>query len=175
MIPSRRLSSALAATIVCGAVLAGGTTAATAAPQPERTAITTATATATATPVCHGYTRFTGVSYGGYRNYQTWRPTSYNGIGYTNCVMRPGYRVSGVRLLQTVYNACYSRQFGFRLAVDGIYGSRTTYAVRLIQRHHHVRDDGVYGPQTRWNMRWLHWHEVRHAGWPEPQWHSHCL
>lgn len=55
-----------------------------------------------------------------------------------------GMRGSDVREIQTKL-----RQWGYyRGAVDGIYGPRTTAAVKLFQRRNGLRVDGAVGPQT---------------------------
>ena len=55
-----------------------------------------------------------------------------------------------IRVLQRNLNFCYAT----KLAVDGIYGSNTRAAVKLVQRKHHLVVDGIYGPKTRSAMNW---------------------
>jgi hypothetical protein len=83
----------------------------------------------TTTAVRHGYAL-------------VWVP-SYN--GNFNCIVGPGNGGSAVADLQTAMNHCYAQN----LAVDGIYGPRTTEAMQDAQADLRVTQDGVYGPITR--------------------------
>lgn len=57
---------------------------------------------------------------------------------------------TAIRVLQRNLNFCY----GTNLAVDGISGSRTRAAVKLVQSRHKLVVDGIYGPKTRSAMNW---------------------
>jgi hypothetical protein len=57
---------------------------------------------------------------------------------------------TAIRVLQRNLNFCY----GTKLAVDGIYGSKTRAAVKLVQSRHKLVVDGIYGPKTRSAMNW---------------------
>jgi hypothetical protein len=63
---------------------------------------------------------------------------------------RYGDPETAIQVLQRNLNFCY----GTKLAVDGLYGSRTQAAVKLVQRRHHLVVDGIYGPKTRSAMNW---------------------
>ncbi|MFD7158321.1 peptidoglycan-binding protein [Kribbella sp. NPDC059898] len=63
---------------------------------------------------------------------------------------RTGDPETAILVLQRNLNFCY----GTKLAVDGIYGSKTRAAVRAVQGKHHLVADGVYGPKTRSAMNW---------------------
>jgi putative peptidoglycan binding protein len=57
---------------------------------------------------------------------------------------------TAIRVLQRDLNYCY----GYRLTVDGIYGSNTRAVIRAVQKRHKLAVDGVYGPKTRSAMNW---------------------
>jgi len=61
-----------------------------------------------------------------------------------------GDPASAIRQLQANLNYCY----GSKLAVDGLFGSKTRAAVQKVQRQHKLTADGIYGPQTRSAMNW---------------------
>lgn len=63
---------------------------------------------------------------------------------------RTGDPETAIQVLQRNLNFCY----GTKLAVDGIYGSRTRAAVRAVQIKHRLVVDGIYGPKTRSAMNW---------------------
>ncbi|NIK56581.1 peptidoglycan-binding domain-containing protein [Kribbella shirazensis] len=63
---------------------------------------------------------------------------------------RTGDPETAIQVLQRNLNFCY----GTKLAVDGIYGSRTRAAVRAVQTKHRLVVDGIYGPKTRSAMNW---------------------
>ncbi|MFF0340270.1 peptidoglycan-binding protein [Kribbella sp. NPDC004875] len=63
---------------------------------------------------------------------------------------RYGDPETAIQVLQRNLNFCY----GTKLAVDGLYGSKTQAAVKLVQRRHHLVVDGIYGPKTRSAMNW---------------------
>jgi lysozyme family protein len=63
---------------------------------------------------------------------------------------RYGEPDTAIQVLQRNLNFCYAT----KLAVDGIYGSNTRAAVKLVQRKHHLVVDGIYGPKTRSAMNW---------------------
>ncbi|TDW16996.1 peptidoglycan-binding domain-containing protein [Kribbella kalugense] len=63
---------------------------------------------------------------------------------------RYGEPDTAIQVLQRNLNFCYAT----KLAVDGIYGSNTRAAVKLVQRKHHLVIDGIYGPKTRSAMNW---------------------
>ncbi|GAA3553492.1 peptidoglycan-binding domain-containing protein [Kribbella ginsengisoli] len=57
---------------------------------------------------------------------------------------------TAIRVLQRNLNYCY----GYRLTVDGIYGSNTRGVIKAVQRRHKLAVDGIYGPKTRSAMNW---------------------
>jgi hypothetical protein len=57
---------------------------------------------------------------------------------------------TAILVLQRNLNFCY----GTKLAVDGIYGSKTRAAIKTVQSKHHLVVDGIYGPKTRSAMNW---------------------
>ncbi|HWD78876.1 MAG TPA: peptidoglycan-binding domain-containing protein [Kribbella sp.] len=63
---------------------------------------------------------------------------------------RTGDPETAILVLQRNLNFCY----GTKLAVDGIYGSKTRAAIKTVQSKHHLVVDGIYGPQTRSAMNW---------------------
>jgi hypothetical protein len=84
-----------------------------------------------------------------------WRSTS------TNCNLmygddphrgsaRAGDPDTAIRTLQRNLNYCY----GYRLTLDGIYGSNTRAVVKAVQKRHKLVADGIYGPKTRSAMNW---------------------
>lgn len=68
--------------------------------------------------------------------------------------LRRGAEGPVVRLLQKSINAAYTDVPGHELTLsrpldtDGVFGGRTSLAVRAFQHDHHLRVDGVVGPQT---------------------------
>lgn len=88
---------------------------------------------------CWGAT-FMRVSDGGFAEV----PTRGGKDGNVGCILAYGDRTAGVRTLQRTLNRCY----GYRLAEDAIYGSRTRAAVERVQRQIGAHRDGIYGPQT---------------------------
>lgn len=63
---------------------------------------------------------------------------------------RTGDPETAILVLQRNLNFCY----GTKLAVDGIYGSKTRAAMKAVQAKHHLVVDGIYGPKTRSAMNW---------------------
>jgi hypothetical protein len=63
---------------------------------------------------------------------------------------RTGDPETAILVLQRNLNFCY----GSKLAVDGIYGSKTRAAIKAVQSKHHLVVDGIYGPKTRSAMNW---------------------
>jgi hypothetical protein len=63
---------------------------------------------------------------------------------------RRGDPDTAIRVLQRNLNYCY----GYKLTVDGVYGSNTRGVVKAVQKRHKLAADGVYGPQTRSAMNW---------------------
>lgn len=59
-------------------------------------------------------------------------------------MLKKGSRGQQVKELQERLN-----KFGYKLVVDGIFGSKTDLAVRDFQRKHGLRVDGIVGPETR--------------------------
>lgn len=58
------------------------------------------------------------------------------------------------RAIQSAYDICYSKKYGWpAIAADGYYGSATTAAVKRIQSFHGITADGMYGPVTATTMR----------------------
>jgi hypothetical protein len=57
---------------------------------------------------------------------------------------------TAIRVLQRNLNYCY----GYKLTVDGIYGSNTRAVIKAVQKRHKLAADGVYGPKTRSAMNW---------------------
>ena len=63
-----------------------------------------------------------------------------------------------MRQVQREYNRVSARRrLGTPLAVDGIYGPRTAYAIAALQRRYGLVPDGIYGPVTRARTRKLGW------------------
>jgi hypothetical protein len=63
---------------------------------------------------------------------------------------RSGDPETAIQILQRNLNFCYDS----KLAVDGLYGSKTRAMVKQVQRMHHLVADGIYGPKTRSAMNW---------------------
>jgi murein L,D-transpeptidase YcbB/YkuD len=63
---------------------------------------------------------------------------------------RTGDPDTAIRTLQRNLNYCY----GYKLAVDGVYGSNTRGVVKAVQKLHKLTADGIYGPRTRSAMNW---------------------
>ena len=63
---------------------------------------------------------------------------------------RTGDPDTAIRTLQRNLNYCY----GYRLTVDGVYGSNTRGVVKAVQKRHKLTVDGIYGPNTRSAMNW---------------------
>ncbi|MFC5266463.1 peptidoglycan-binding protein [Kribbella qitaiheensis] len=63
---------------------------------------------------------------------------------------RTGDPDTAIRTLQRNLNYCY----GYRLTVDGVYGSNTRGVVKAVQKRHKLTADGIYGPKTRSAMNW---------------------
>lgn len=63
---------------------------------------------------------------------------------------RTGDPDTAIRTLQRNLNYCY----GYRLTVDGVYGSNTRGVVKAVQKRHNLTADGIYGPKTRSAMNW---------------------
>ena len=63
---------------------------------------------------------------------------------------RTGDPETAILVLQRNLNFCY----GSKLAVDGIYGSKTRAAIKAVQSKHRLVVDGIYGPKTRSAMNW---------------------
>ena len=57
---------------------------------------------------------------------------------------------TAIRVLQRNLNYCY----GYKLTVDGIYGSNTRGVIKAVQKRHKLAADGIYGPKTRSAMNW---------------------
>ncbi|MDO8152269.1 peptidoglycan-binding protein [Isoptericola sp. b408] len=72
------------------------------------------------------------------------------GFATQSCYQNSGrYRYASTVGIQKSFNKCYAERYGWsKIAVDGIYGSKTTAAVAKVQRKHGITDDGKYGPQT---------------------------
>ena len=68
------------------------------------------------------------------------------------CILKSGRsnKKPPVKAIQTDLNKCYGR----KLAVDGIYGSKTKAAVKYAQGQAKTRKDGVYGPDTANAIKW---------------------
>lgn len=60
-------------------------------------------------------------------------------------LLKGGMRGSYVKSIQQGLNA----KMGFRLKEDGIYGVKTTSAVKTAQRLYGLKADGIFGPKTR--------------------------
>lgn len=76
-------------------------------------------------------------------------PKAWTSFPYkSGTLMRKGWHDSdGVKKVQRRLNS-----IGYSvLAIDGDFGSRTEYNVRVFQRNHHLEVDGVVGPKT-WNV-----------------------
>ncbi|NEA34143.1 peptidoglycan-binding domain-containing protein [Streptomyces sp. SID13031] len=63
---------------------------------------------------------------------------------------RRGDPDTAIRTLQRNLNYCY----GYKLTVDGVYGSNTLGVIKAVQRRHKLAADGIYGPKTRSAMNW---------------------
>jgi murein L,D-transpeptidase YcbB/YkuD len=63
---------------------------------------------------------------------------------------RRGDPDTAIRTLQRNLNYCY----GYKLAVDGVYGSNTRGVIKAVQKRHKLAADGIYGPKTRSAMNW---------------------
>lgn len=63
---------------------------------------------------------------------------------------RRGDPDTAIRTLQRNLNYCY----GYKLTVDGVYGSNTRGVIRAVQKRHGLAVDGIYGPKTRSAMNW---------------------
>jgi putative peptidoglycan binding protein len=63
---------------------------------------------------------------------------------------RRGDPDTAIRVLQRNLNYCY----GYKLTVDGIYGSNTRGVIMAVQKRHKLPVDGIYGPKTRSAMNW---------------------
>jgi hypothetical protein len=63
---------------------------------------------------------------------------------------RRGDPDTAIRVLQRNLNYCY----GYKLTVDGVYGSNTRGVIKAVQKRHKLVADGVYGPKTRSAMNW---------------------
>ncbi|WP_020392653.1 peptidoglycan-binding domain-containing protein [Kribbella catacumbae] len=63
---------------------------------------------------------------------------------------RRGDPDTAIRTLQRNLNYCY----GYKLTVDGVYGSNTRGVIRAVQKRHGLAVDGIYGPRTRSAMNW---------------------
>lgn len=63
---------------------------------------------------------------------------------------RTGDPDTAIRTLQRNLNYCY----GYKLTVDGVYGSNTRGVVKAVQKQHKLTVDGIYGPNTRSAMKW---------------------
>ncbi|MDX6282977.1 MAG: hypothetical protein QOH03_4048 [Kribbellaceae bacterium] len=57
---------------------------------------------------------------------------------------------TAIRVLQRNLNYCY----GYKLTVDGVYGSNTRGVIKAVQKRHKLPADGIYGPKTRSAMNW---------------------
>ena len=99
-------------------------------------------------------------------HYQVWTPAARSGNGSAtwNCVLRYGSRGEGVKALQRALNDCYGNPNNRnvpgaidlaldRLAVDGVFGSRTWAVLRTVQSWEQLSADGIYGPKTAAAMR----------------------
>ncbi len=63
---------------------------------------------------------------------------------------RRGDPDTAIRTLQRNLNYCY----GYKLTIDGVYGSNTRGVIRAVQKRHGLPVDGIYGPKTRSAMNW---------------------
>lgn len=63
---------------------------------------------------------------------------------------RTGDPETAIRVLQRNLNYCY----GYKLTVDGVYGSNTRGVVKAVQKRRKLTADGIYGPKTRSAMNW---------------------
>ncbi|WBQ06461.1 peptidoglycan-binding domain-containing protein [Kribbella sp. CA-293567] len=63
---------------------------------------------------------------------------------------RRGDPDTAIRTLQRNLNYCY----GYKLTVDGVYGSNTRGVIKAVQKRHKLAADGIYGPKTRSAMNW---------------------
>ncbi|CAM5496480.1 peptidoglycan-binding domain-containing protein [Streptomyces purpurascens] len=79
--------------------------------------------------------------------YKAYLP-GYN--GNKDCTMGPNATSGSVALLQSSLNTCYNRS----LDPDGIYGPKTTSAVKYAQGKEGISADGIYGSQTRTHLKW---------------------
>jgi hypothetical protein len=117
---------------------------------------TQATAAAAATPQCL-YARVVPI---GKTGWGIPMPSLWNSPS-TTCNLMYGddpFRTSthtgdpdtAIRVLQRNLNYCY----GYKLTVDGVYGSNTRGVIKAVQKRHKLAADGVYGPKTRSAMNW---------------------
>ena len=66
--------------------------------------------------------------------------------GFSNYpTMKKGAKGNITKLVQERLNSV-----GFSLAEDGIYGSKTEYAIKVFQKNRGLSQDGIIGPDT-WN------------------------
>ncbi|MEU0401489.1 peptidoglycan-binding domain-containing protein [Streptomyces sp. NPDC006197] len=73
--------------------------------------------------------------------------------GTNFCTLRAGASGMQVYHLQDTLNYCYGQDVG---GLDGIFGTKTTAALKRVQASLGLDADGVYGPQTRDRLKW-HW------------------
>ncbi|MBB1243779.1 peptidoglycan-binding protein [Streptomyces durbertensis] len=67
-----------------------------------------------------------------------------------NCILREGNRGPAVKALQDSLAIC---NYG-KIERDGIFGPKTTAALKKAQSAAKVSADGVYGPKTRDSIKW---------------------
>ncbi|MER7736521.1 peptidoglycan-binding domain-containing protein [Streptomyces erythrochromogenes] len=108
-----------------------------------------------AIPGCTSY----AIYYSGSTNaWHTKVPTV--GLQGTNfCTLRAGASGTQVYHLQDTLNYCYGQDVG---GLDGVFGAKTTAALKRVQASLGLDADGVYGPQTRDKLKW-HWSNMEGA------------
>jgi len=79
------------------------------------------------------------------KSYKKPAPKPKPSINLPNGIYRQGSRGTAVKPIQSALN----KALGIKLAVDGIYGAKTTEAVRNFQKKYGLSADGIYGPKTK--------------------------
>lgn len=70
--------------------------------------------------------------------------------GKRGCTMNQGANGKHVSALQTALKVCYKKG----IAVDGVWGPKTTAALKAAQKTMGVSADGVFGPNTNAKTKW---------------------